>query len=172
MKQVVVTLEELDRMGMEEAQRLPFEVRDRFLDLVLQDGRKLFGPQIERQVGLFCDYFEEDLVRLQKLRALRLRFSGFIPIDPAGEVPTLDVKGQCRVVFENVKRGLLKAGTNLERVVNVIVFLKNMDYWGEMNSVYRDYFKNAPTRAAIGTSGLNRTYQIEVANVVAYRVAP
>jgi 2-iminobutanoate/2-iminopropanoate deaminase len=168
--QRLLSLIELDRMGVDEAQRLPFEVREGLLDLILQDGRKLLGPQIERQAGLFSDYFEEDLSRLQKVRAVRVRCSGFIPINPDGEVPTLEVKGQCRVVFENMKGALAKMGTSLDRVVNLIIFLKNMDYWGEMNAVYREYFKSPPTRATIGTVSLNKTYQIEVANVIAYKV--
>ena len=165
------SLIDLDRMSLDDAHRLPYEGRDRLLDMVIKDGRKLLGKQIDRQAGLFCDYFEEDLCRLQKLKAVRIRCSGFIPIDPTGAVPSLEPKAQFRLAFENVKSGLQKMGTSLDRVVNLMVFLKNMDYWGEMNSVYRDYFSCAPTRATIGTQSLNLNYQIEVANVVAYKVA-
>lgn len=167
-----VSLTELDRMGLDEAQRLPLETRDRLLDLVLEDGRKLLGKQIDRQAGLFSDYFEEDLGRLHKLKAVRMCCSGFIPIDATGEVPSLEPKAQFRQAFENVKAALGRMGSSLDRVVNLIIFLKNMDYWGEMNAVYREYFRFPPTRAAIGTSALNRTYQIEVVNLVAYKVAP
>lgn len=166
-----ISLSELDKMTLDEAHRLPFAARDALLDLVLQDGRKLLGAQIERQRGLFSDYIEEDLVRLSKIRAVRLVCSGFIPIDPQGEVTTLDMRGQCRVVFENMKAALTKMGSSLDRVVSMTLFLKNMDFWETMNGVYREYFQRAPTRAAIGVQSLNRTYQIEVAGVVAYKVA-
>ncbi len=160
----------LDRLTLDQAHHLSFATRDRLLDLVLGDGRKLLGKQIDRQEGLFCDYFEEDLCRLHKLKTVRIRCSGFIPTDPTGAVPSLEPKAQFRLAFENVKNGLDKMGTSLSRVVNLMVFLKNMDYWAEMNLVYRDYFSCAPARATIGTSSLNLNYQIEVANVVAYKV--
>ncbi len=46
------TLKDLDKMPVEKAQRLPFAVRDKLLDLVLTDGRKIGGKQPARQVGL------------------------------------------------------------------------------------------------------------------------
>jgi hypothetical protein len=44
------TLKELDKMSIDEAQKLPFEVRDKLLDIVLADGRKIGGKQPARQV--------------------------------------------------------------------------------------------------------------------------
>lgn len=38
--------------------------------------------------------------------------------------------------------------------------------------VYGDYIMCCPARAAIGIAGLNKTYQIEVINPVAWKVAP
>ena len=165
------TLKDLDGMSVEEAQALPFEARDRLLDLLLEDSRKFCGKQPERQIGLMADYFEEDVVRLQKLKAIRVRFGGFIPIDSTGEVPTLDPEGQCEQVFENMKKAVEIAGSNCDRIVNCIIFMKNIDYWGLMNEVYRKYIKCSPNRAAIGCHDLNKTYQIEIVNLIAYKVA-
>lgn len=165
------TLDDFDQMGTQEAQRLPFEARDELLDLVLEESRKFCGKQPERQVGLMCDYFEEDVVRLLKLRVIRIRCGGFIPIDADGEVPSLDLQGQCELVFENMKKALKIAGTNCDRIVNCIIFMKNIDYWSLMNEVYRKYIKCSPTRAAIGCQELNKSYQIEIVNVIAYKVA-
>ena len=158
-------------MSMDEVQKLPFAIRNKLLDLVITDGRKIGGKQPARQVGLMCDWFEENIVRLQKIRAVKICCGGFIPVASNGEVPTLDPKGQFRLVFENIKKALNKAGTNMDRIVNAIIFMKNMDYWGEMNDVYRKYIKCSPTRAAIGCHDLNKTYQIEVVNLIAYKVA-
>jgi 2-iminobutanoate/2-iminopropanoate deaminase len=165
------TLRDLDKMSLEEAQKLPFTIRDKLLDLVLADGRKVGGKQPARQVGLMCDWFEEDVARLQKIKAIRICCGGFIPVDSTGEVPTLDPRGQFKLVFENVKNAIKKAGTNMDRIVNAIIFMKNIDYWGQMNDVYRKYIKCSPTRAAIGCQDLNKTYQIEVVNLIAYKVA-
>ena len=165
------TLKDLDKMPVEKAQKLPFAVRDKLLDLVLTDGRKIGGKQPARQVGLMCDWFEEDVVRLQKIKAIKICCGGFIPVASNGEVPTLDPKGQFKLVFENIKNALKKAGTNMDRIVNTMIFMKNIDYWGQMNDVYRKYIRCSPTRAAIGCQDLNKTYQIEVVNLFAYKVA-
>lgn len=165
------TLRELDTMSIDEAQKLPFSVRDTLLDLLLAESKKVGGKQPARQVGLMCDWFEEDIARLQKIKAIKICCGGFIPVDSSGEVPTLDPKGQFKLVFDNVKSALGKAGSNMNRIVNCIIFMKNIDYWGQMNDVYRKYIKCSPTRVAIGCQDLNKTYQIEIVNLVAYKVA-
>ncbi|MHC4268913.1 MAG: RidA family protein [Planctomycetota bacterium] len=165
------TLKDLDRMSIEEAQKLSFAARDKLLDLVIADGRKIGGKQPARQVGLMCDWFEEDVVRLQKIKAVKICCGGFIPIAANGEVPTLDPEGQFIQIFENVKKALKKAGTNFDRVVNSLIFMKNIDYWGQMNDIYRKYIKCSPTRAVIGCQDLNKTYQIEIVNLFAYKVS-
>lgn len=165
------TLKDLDSMSVEAVQKLPFATRDKLLDLVIEDSRKIGGKQPARQVGLMCDWFEEDVVRLQKIKAVKINCGGFIPIAKNGEVPTLDPDGQFKLIFENVKGALKKAGTNLDRVVNAVIFMKNIDYWGEMNEVYRKYIKCSPTRAVIGCQDLNKTYQIEIVSLHAYKVA-
>ena len=165
------TLKELDIMSIDEAQKLPFSVRDKILDLLLAESKKVGGKQPARQVGLMCDWFEEDIARLQKIKAIKICCGGFIPVDSSGEVPTLDPKGQFKLVFDNVKSTIGKAGSNMNRIVNCQIFMKNIDYWGQMNDVYRKYIKCSPTRAAIGCQDLNKTYQIEIVNLVAYKVA-
>ena len=165
------TLKDLDKMSVEAVQKLSFAARDKLLDLVIADGRKIGGKQPARQVGLMCDWFEEDVVRLQKIKAVKINCGGFIPIASNGEVPTLDPNGQFKIIFENVKAALKKADTNFDRVVNSMIFMKNIDYWGEMNEVYRKYIKCSPTRAVIGCQDLNKTYQIEIVSLHAYKVA-
>lgn len=166
-----ITLADLDAMTIEKAHKLAFEDRDKLLDLIIKDSLKNTGKQPERQIGLMSDYFEEDVVRLVKVRAIQIRCGGFIPVDSTGEVPTLVQKEQFKLVFTNLKKALEKMGSSLDRIVNMIIFLKNMDYWGEMNAVYREFIKSCPTRAAIGIQTLNKTYQIEIVNVIAYKVA-
>ncbi|MCF6153958.1 MAG: RidA family protein [Candidatus Brocadia sp.] len=166
-----ITLADLDGMTIEAAHKLSFEDRNKLLDLIIKDALRNVGKQPERQIGLMSDYFEEDIVRFVKVRATQIRCGGFIPIDSTGEVPSLDQKEQFRLVFSNLKKALESMGSNLNRIVNMIIFLKNMDYWGDMNAVYREFIKSCPTRAAIGIQDLNKTYQIEIVNVIAYKVA-
>lgn len=166
-----LTLNDLDKMDVDTAQNLPFATRDKLLDMILSDSKKICGKQPERQVGLMCDYFEEDMARLQKIKAIKICCGGFIPVAANGEVPTLDPKGQFKLVFENLKKALKIAGTSCDRITNLIIFMKNIDYWGEMNDVYKQYIKCSPTRAAIGCQDLNKEYQIEIVNIRAYKVA-
>jgi enamine deaminase RidA (YjgF/YER057c/UK114 family) len=167
----LLSLADLDRLDIPEAQRLPRPAREALLDLVLAAGRKVVNKQPERQVGIIIDGIEEDLTRLLKLDAVRIACSGFIPVDEHGEVPSLEPRAQFRLCFENVKATLGRLGTSTDRVTSLFVFLKNMDYWAEMNVVYREYFRLMPARAAIGAASLNRTYQIEVAGLIAYKIA-
>lgn len=167
---LVMSLAELDATPIDAAQALPIAVRDGLLSAILGDGRRLFGPQIERQAGLFCDYFEEDLTRLLKVRAVRLTTSGIIPVDERGEVPSEEPEAQFRKAFDNLGRAVGIMGARLARVTNLVIFLRDMSHWSRMNTVYRDYFPEPPTRAVVGTSGLNRGYLIELVNIVAYKV--
>lgn len=166
-----LTLCDLDNMTVDAAHQLSFADRDKLLDLILEDSRKNCGKQPERQVGLMCDYFEENIARFTKVKAIRVRCGGFIPVGPSGDVPTLDPKAQFKLVFENIKKALKIAGTSCDRIANLIIFMKNIDYWGQMNDVYKLYIKCSPTRAAIGCQDLNKEYQIEVVNILAYKVS-
>ena len=65
------------------------------------------------------------------------------------------------------------AGSSLERITNLVICLRSMtpESWAEMNTVYREYITCCPARAAIGVAALNKAYQIEVINLVAWKVA-
>ena len=55
------TLENLDAMSIDEAQGLSFKERDALLELIISDGRKRSTDQVSHRIGLYCDYFDEDL---------------------------------------------------------------------------------------------------------------
>lgn len=44
---------------------------------------------------------------------------------------------------------LKEAGSGIEKVVKVNVFLTSMDYFAEMNSVYEKFFKHKPARSEL-----------------------
>ena len=165
-----ISLAGLDAMSLEEAWNLSFEDRDKLLDLVVKDGLRNCGKQPERQVGLMSDYFEESKVRMLKVKASRVRCGGFIPVGADGEVPKLDPEVQFKIVFENIKGALEKAGTSIDRITNMKIFMTDMRIWKSMNNVYKDFIKCCPTRAAIGTHSLNKEYIIEVTDIIAWKV--
>ena len=71
-----LTLAELDAMSIEEAQALPFDQRDRLLDLIIADGRHDATASVSYRTGLYSDYFEEDLTRMLKVRAVTVHCRG------------------------------------------------------------------------------------------------
>jgi 2-iminobutanoate/2-iminopropanoate deaminase len=92
--------------------------------------------------------------------------SGQIPIDPAtGQMETGDVKTQTEVVLRNLKAILEAAGSGLDRVVKVTVFLQDMNDFAAMNEVYMKYFSDkaaAPARSTIQVARLPKDAKVEI----------
>jgi len=49
--------------------------------------------------------------------------------------------------IQNLSAVLKEAGSSLEKVVKVNVFLTTMDHFAEMNGVYEKFFKHKPARS-------------------------
>ena len=81
--------------------------------------------------------------------------SGQIPLNPStGELVT-EIKAATKQSLENVKAILEAAGTSLENVVKTVVYIKDMNDFGEVNEVYGEYFKeNAPARSCVEVARL------------------
>ena len=67
------------------------------------------------------------------------------------------IEAQTAQTLENLKAVLEAAGTSLEHVVKVTVFLTNINDFAAMNQVYRRYFQdNPPARTTVGVAALAR----------------
>ena len=91
--------------------------------------------------------------------------SGQIAIDPkTNQMITGDVTQQARLVIQNLKAVLEGAGSSLEKIVKVTVFLKNMSDFSSMNAVYSEFFKNetAPARSTIEVARLPKDALVEI----------
>ncbi len=77
--------------------------------------------------------------------------AGQRPQDPVtGEIKK-DIKDQTRQVIKNIESILKEAGCSLEDVVRTTVYLSDIKYFDEMNSVYKEMFSEPfPTRTTIG----------------------
>ncbi len=167
------TLADLDAMPLEQAQGLSFDDRDRLLDLVIADGRHQSTEMDSYRVGLYCDYFEEDLLRMLKLKAVKVLCRGTTASGFDGVMVGETDEEQYRAAFRHVETTLKAARTRFERVVTLVVFLTDMDNWPLLNRVYQEFIPNPPCRAVLGTTGLaQRPLSIEIVECVAYRVAP
>lgn len=89
--------------------------------------------------------------------------SGQIPLNPStGELAT-EIKAATKQSLENVKAILEAAGTSLENVVKTVVYIKDMNDFGEVNKVYGEYFKeNAPARSCVEVARLPKDALVEI----------
>jgi 2-iminobutanoate/2-iminopropanoate deaminase len=90
--------------------------------------------------------------------------SGQIAIDPATQqVIPGDVAVQADRVLRNLSAILEASGSGLGKVVRSTVFLKNMDDFGAMNTVYGTYFRAAPpARSTVETARLPKDVLVEI----------
>jgi 2-iminobutanoate/2-iminopropanoate deaminase len=64
-------------------------------------------------------------------------------------------EAQTRQALENMKTILEAAGSSLEKVLAVDVFVLDMSKFADLNAIYSDFFTNhKPARAAIEVAGL------------------
>ena len=87
-----------------------------------------------------------------------------IEIDAAGRVVRYDIEAQCRAVFENVRLILEDAGSSWERLVDVTVFLTDLERdFAAYNRIYGEYFGTVqPTRTTVGVARLPGPIAIEL----------
>ena len=167
------TLTDLDALSIEDANALPFDDRDHLLDLIIADGRRQSTDQHSYRVGLYSDYFEEDMVRMLKVRAVKVLPRGTTSSGFDGVKVGDTDEEQYRAAFRHIETSLTAAGTGFNRVVILMVFLTDMDNWPMFNEVYREFIRDPPCRAVIGTTQLaQKTLAVEIVECVAYKVAP
>lgn len=89
--------------------------------------------------------------------------SGQIPMDPAtGEMKT-DVSEAARQSLINLKNLLEAAGSDLENVIKVTIFITDMDKFGELNEVYGEFFSDhRPARSCVEVSALPKDAVLEI----------
>lgn len=84
--------------------------------------------------------------------------SGFLAKEPVtGSVVLGGMREQTKQVMENLKHTLEAAGSSLEDVLKVTVYITDKRKFEEMNKVYRSYFpKKPPARICVEASGIMR----------------
>lgn len=90
-----------------------------------------------------------------------------VTLDDDGKIVEYDIEAQCRSCFDNVKAIIEDAGSSWNRVVDVLVFLTNMDDdFKAYNKVYAEYFAGEgnpnPTRTTIEINKLPTPIAVEV----------
>ena len=92
--------------------------------------------------------------------------AGQIAIDPkTNSVHYGSVGEQTRIILNNLKVILGAASSSLKKVVKTTVYLKSMDDFVAMNTVYQEYFRDtkiAPARSTIEVARLPKDVLIEI----------
>ena len=90
--------------------------------------------------------------------------SGQIPIDPTtGTFAEGGIKEQTRQSLQNIKAILDEAGSAMEKVIKTTVFLSDMNYFADMNSIYAEFFSEPyPARSAVAVKTLPKNALIEI----------
>lgn len=89
--------------------------------------------------------------------------SGQLPVHPGtGEVPSR-VEDQTRQSLENLKAILETAGSSLNHVLKVTVFIKNMGDFAAINGVYNTFFAAPyPARSCVEVARLPKDVLVEI----------
>ncbi len=97
--------------------------------------------------------------------------AGQVPINPAsGRVEAETIEDQTRQVLTNVDAVLRAAGSGLDRVVKMTVFMTDLADFQAMNAVYTEFFpSNPPARSAVQVVALPLGVQIEMEAVALTR---
>ena len=89
--------------------------------------------------------------------------SGIIPVVPeTGEIPE-GCEAQAKQAFQNMSNLLEAAGTSMENVIKTTVFIKEMNDFGKINEVYKDFFPAPfPSRSCVEVARLPKDVLLEI----------
>lgn len=78
-----------------------------------------------------------------------------IPSRPDGSLELGDIEAQSVCTLEALKAALERAGSSLERVMHLTIYLTDISERPQFNEVYQRYFSRPwPVRAAVGVAAL------------------
>lgn len=95
-----------------------------------------------------------------------------IPLDPQSGAMMApgDAAGQARQVLRNLQAIIEAAGSSLDRVVKVTVYLQDMADFGAVNAVYAEFFgQDPPARAALAAAALPKGALVAMEAVAIHR---
>ncbi|MCH8121788.1 MAG: RidA family protein [Bacteroidetes bacterium] len=90
--------------------------------------------------------------------------SGQLSVDPAtGEIRNGSIEDQTRLVLENLSGILKAAGSDMNHVLKVTIYVSDIDLWGAVNHVYAKTFgEHRPARAVVPSRDLHHGCLIEM----------
>ena len=90
--------------------------------------------------------------------------SGVRPIDPeTNKIVEGDVTVRARHPFGNLKNLIEASGSSMDKVVKTTVFIKDMNDFGKINDIYKDFFtSDFPARSCVEVARLPKDVLIEI----------
>ena len=93
--------------------------------------------------------------------------SGQIPLRADGTLNNGDITVQTTQVLANLKAVIEAAGADLNKVIKTTVFLKNLEDFVAMNTVYGETFgSHTPARSTVQVAKLPRDVLVEIEAIV------
>ncbi|MBK7147568.1 MAG: RidA family protein [Bacteroidetes bacterium] len=94
--------------------------------------------------------------------------SGQIALDITGQIVSDEVQAQTHQVMKNIAAILKAAKTDFNAIVKTTIFLKDMNDFAAVNTVYASYFEgNFPARETVEVSRLPKEVRVEISVIAA-----
>ncbi|KAK3394825.1 Endoribonuclease L-PSP-domain-containing protein [Podospora didyma] len=88
--------------------------------------------------------------------------SGQIPCDAAGNLVEGTIQEKTAACIANLKAVLEEAGSSIEKVVKVNIFLTDMANFANMNEEYAKWFVHKPARSCVAVKQLPKAVDVEI----------
>ena len=115
---------------------------------------KIFTPDAPAAIGPYSQAI---------LSNETLYCSGQIALDKDGNLKNSNIEDETVQIFKNINAILNEVNMTFENIVKSTIFLKNMDDFSTVNSIYEKYFKSSPpARETVEVSRLPKNVNIEI----------
>jgi 2-iminobutanoate/2-iminopropanoate deaminase len=115
---------------------------------------KIFTPNAPAAIGPYSQAI---------LSNETLYCSGQIALDKDGNLKNSNIEDETVQIFKNINAILNEVNMTFENIVKSTIFLRNMDDFSTVNSIYAKYFKSSPpARETVEVSRLPKNVNIEI----------
>lgn len=88
--------------------------------------------------------------------------SGQLPADAQGNLVQGTMGEKTKACLNALSAVLTEAGSSLDKVVKVQIFLTDMKDFGEMNAEYEKFIKHKPARSCVAVKELPKGVNVEI----------
>jgi 2-iminobutanoate/2-iminopropanoate deaminase len=75
-----------------------------------------------------------------------------LPVDPATKQIPAGIEAQTKLVLKKIDLILAEAGSSREKVIQMRIYISNIDLWDKVNEVYTQFFRaHKPARCIVPT---------------------